>query len=290
MTIRDQLVSFVVPTKNAARTIDACLQSLGAQDHPHVEIIVVDNCSTDDSFAIATRRADLVARHGPERCAQRNYGARQARGAILVFADADMVLEPSVARECLEALTVDPGAGGAVLPEFSFGIGHFARCRALEKRLYVGDPRVEAARAFRRDAFDAVGGYDITLNAFEDWDLTDRVQAAGWHITRTYSRVWHDDGVVSPRRQFHKKHYYGSQGSGYLHRKPSHRRSLLRSSLWSHPRQLLAQPGLVPGLLWLKICEAGGVATGALAQRIRGTLIGWRSLDARRDGSAGSRR
>jgi glycosyltransferase involved in cell wall biosynthesis len=259
-----QLLSFVVPTKNAARTLDACLTSLINQDHPNIEIIVVDNQSTDDTVAIASRHAHQVTQHGPERSAQRNFGARLAHADVLVFIDADMVLEPAVARESLKALAEDSTFGGAVIPELSFGIGYFARCRALEKELYLHDDRAEAARAFRKEAFEAVGGYNTQLNAFEDWDLADRVRDAGWPITRTHARIWHDDGHVSPLRQFHKKRYYGSQSGQYLRQCHSpKRRPLIRSSLWRHPDRLLAQPWLIPGLLWLKTCEAAGIIAGA---------------------------
>ena len=186
-------------------------------------------------------------------------------GDVLVFVDADMVLEQHVARQCAAVLGSDASAGALVLPELSFGSGYFARCRALEKELYLGDDRVEAARAFRRAAFTDVGGYDPALNAFEDWDLADRVRARGWRISRIDARVWHDDGVVSPLQQFRKKRYYGSQSGRYLarHQTPRHRR-LVRTSLWRQPRRLLARPWLALGLVVLKLCEAAGIAAGGI--------------------------
>ena len=68
------LVSVVVPTRNNARTIRPCLQSVRDQTYPHVELIVVDNDSTDETFDVATELADVALTGGPERSAQRNLG------------------------------------------------------------------------------------------------------------------------------------------------------------------------------------------------------------------------
>jgi len=88
-------VTVVVPTRNAARTLAACLESLRAQTAP-CRTVVVDNGSTDGTVTIAEQGADVVLHAGPERSAQRNYGARTYPAAIVGFIDADMVLAPTV--------------------------------------------------------------------------------------------------------------------------------------------------------------------------------------------------
>ena len=264
MSDRSRTVSFVVPTKNAGRTLRACLESLRDQDHGATEIVVVDNGSSDDTVEIARSLADIVVLQGPERSAQRNAGARRARGDVLVFVDADMVLEPGIARECADTLQRDRSLGALVLPELSFGTGFLARCRGLEKELYLGDDRVEAARAFRREAFEGAHGYDEEMNAFEDWDLPDRVRAGGWRIGRVASRIWHDDGTISMIRQFRKKRYYGEQSGRYLarHHTPR-RRHLSRSRLLARPTKFVRRPHLTLGLAALKAAEFSGLAVGS---------------------------
>ena len=59
------LVSVVVPTRNNSRTIHACLASVRAQTHQHLELIVVDNHSTDDTREVAARYADVLDIAGP---------------------------------------------------------------------------------------------------------------------------------------------------------------------------------------------------------------------------------
>ena len=176
-------VSVVVPTKNAERTLARCLASLQRQTAPPLEVIVVDNFSTDATVAIAERCGTRVYRHGSERSEQRNCGTRLARGDCVLFVDADMYLQPGAVAASARAL-LDHDA--VVLPEASFGAGFWARCRALERRCYLGSS-LEAARGFRREVLTRLGGYDENLFAFEDWDLHNRCAAAGYRVGRAGS-------------------------------------------------------------------------------------------------------
>jgi len=268
-------VSFVVPTKNAARTIGACLRSLRQQHHPDVEIVLVDNHSTDRTAEIAHEYADRVIVAGPERCAQRNIGAAASHGEIVVFVDADMVLEPGIAAEAA-AMIGNGDLDALVLPEQAFGENFFARCRGLEKQLYLNDPTVEAARAFRRSLFDQVGGWDETLTAGEDWDLSDRMRCASARMGRTTGQVWHDEGTVKLFAQFKKKRYYGTWVAEFVSRGGASGH-LARTSLISQPKVLLSEPAKTVGLVALKCVEAAGLATGMasgkLQQRRHGVLV-----------------
>src|SRR5205823_2128946 len=129
-------ISVVVPTKNSASTLRPCLESIRRQSVP-IELIVVDNGSTDGTSEIARGMADIVLDAGPERTAQRNAGAARASGNALAFFDSDMVLERDVVEQSI-ALLADPlGPGALVVPERSFGKGYWAACRSLEKSLYT---------------------------------------------------------------------------------------------------------------------------------------------------------
>jgi glycosyltransferase involved in cell wall biosynthesis len=256
-------ISVVVPTRNSSRTLRACLSSARHQTLREVEIVVVDNGSTDDTASIAGELADIVLDHGPERSAQRNRGWRAARAELIVFIDSDMVLEPNLLAEAVSIMATDDSLRALVVPEVAFGDGFLASCRGLEKRLYLGDSDTEAARVFRRDALEAVGGYTESLTACEDWDLADRVHASGGGIGRTLARVRHDEGRVSLRRTFEKKRYYGRWLAVYLRmRTPDRRRRLVRSSLFRRPGALLRQPHLTAGLLVLKVTELAGLMLG----------------------------
>ena len=260
-------VSFVVPTKNSARTIANCLSSLQRQ-LGDVEIIVVDNNSSDGTAEIARRYADVVEIAGPERSAQRNIGARLATGDVVMFVDSDMTLEPNVASEISRTFDDESQLGALIVPERSFGEGFWSSCRVLEKSLYVGDDAVEAPRAFRQDVWAELGGWDETLTAAEDWDLADRTRALGVAIGRVDAWIWHDEGTLRLRGTFGKKRYYGRWIAQYLStHKSEGGRKLARTSLFNKPGVLARHPLQTSGMLLLKSVEAAGLAAGALDAR-----------------------
>lgn len=256
-------VSFVVPTRNSARTLHSCLGSLRAQTHPDVEIVVVDNGSSDGTPQIAARYADLVADAGPERSAQRNHGTAKSAGDVVVFIDSDMVLEPHVATSIVDRFTAAPRLGALVIPERSFGSGFLTQCRILEKDLYVGDAGVEAPRAFRRTVIESLGGWNEELTAAEDWDLADRTAAAGVPVGRIDAWIWHDEGHLQLRVTFAKKRYYGRWIDRYLQTQGgTGGRKFARTALLRQPGRLVRHPLLTTGLFVLKATEATGLVLG----------------------------
>src|SRR5712691_2010914 len=87
-------VSIIVPVYNGGRQLDQCLSAIQRSLYSNYELIVVDNGSTDDSVEIARKYgADIVYCPGPSGPgAARNAGASQARGEIVFFVDADVVI------------------------------------------------------------------------------------------------------------------------------------------------------------------------------------------------------
>jgi glycosyltransferase involved in cell wall biosynthesis len=261
----------VVPTRNSETTLERCLDSIRAQIDAPVKVVVVDNQSTDATPAIARAKADVCISAGPERSAQRNIGASEADGGWLLFVDADMLLEPAVCAEVAAAF-----AGGTadalVVPEYSIGRGYWAGCKALEKRLYLGDPHIEAARAFRSEIFAAVGGYDELLSAGEDWDLHERVLAKGGVVGRIEARIFHDEGSLTLSTMVRKKFYYGRTLGRYARNHPRSAASkLLRTALIRRPELLARDPVHAVGLILMKILEACAVLAGVAAARASGT-------------------
>ena len=90
-------ISVIVPVYNGALYLDRCLDALLASRYPDYELILVDDASTDGSGEIGRRKGATTIRlhsqSGP--AAARNVGARDARGAILLFIDADVVVQPT---------------------------------------------------------------------------------------------------------------------------------------------------------------------------------------------------
>jgi glycosyltransferase involved in cell wall biosynthesis len=267
-----ELVSVIVPTRNSADTLGECLRSIRSQSYEPIELIVVDNGSTDATPRIAAGLADEVLDAGPERSAQRNAGARASHGSYLVFIDSDMLLRPEVIRDCVAR--AEAGFDAVVIPETSFGEGFWARCKALERSCYLGDETIEAARFFRRESFLEVGGYDETIPyGPEDWDIHARVRAAGARIGRAEAMIDHDEGALALRELLARKYYYGKASERYIraHGTLAGRQlTVLRPAFRRHWRLLARHPLTAAAMLVMKACELGAGGAGLVVARVRG--------------------
>ena len=266
---KNSLVSVIVPTKNSSHTIDECLQSIKDQTYSNIEIMVIDNYSRDKTKEIAGKYGRVLLK-GPERSAQRNFGARRARGEYVFFVDSDMELTPRVVEECLGEIRLH-APGAVIVPEISVGVGFWARCKALEKRCYIGDDTIEAARFFKKEVFWKVGEYDEDLIAAEDWDLSQRIKKAGFAIGRISALVKHQEGRLGLTKTVKKKFGYGVTIGRYIkkHKKESKRQLILiRPAFLRNYTRLLKNPITTVGLIVMKTCEfiagTAGFAVGKI--------------------------
>jgi glycosyltransferase involved in cell wall biosynthesis len=274
MKMTNPLVSVIVPTKNSAATLEACLESIKEQTYCPIELIVVDNHSSDATQDIAKQFTDKVFVKGPERCAQRNYGASKASGPYLLMIDSDMELNRRVVKACTDEVLGDPAVKGVIIPEESSGVGFWSKCKKLERSFYLGVPWIEAARFFNRVAYEAVDGYSEALVSGEDWDLSKRIEEVG-NIARIREVIRHNDGHVSLWGTLKKKYYYAQHARAYLARNPE--KSKLFSQLGpiqryklflSEPSKLLAHPCLGLAMLIMKTAE---FASGGLGYALSGS-------------------
>ena len=175
--MNSERVSVVITTRNESRNIGNCLESIKAQSYPPelVEIIVVDNASTDDTKAIAAKYTDKILDKGPERSAQRNFGFTQASGELFMFLDADMILSATVIERSVAKLRRD-GLCALYIPEIVLGKGFFPTVRRFERSFYDGTV-IDCVRIFTREAFEATGGFDESLTGPEDWDFDKLIRA-----------------------------------------------------------------------------------------------------------------
>jgi glycosyltransferase involved in cell wall biosynthesis len=259
-----ELVSIIVTTHNSGRTLEACLTSARRQDYGLVELIIVDNESSDDTLRIAAIFADRVLQAGPERCAQRNAGMKAAYVEYILVLDADMVLDSNVVSAALAA-----SAGGrraVVVPEISFGEGFWSACKTFERSFYQSDPIVSAARFFPRDVALEIGGYDEELVAFEDWDISMRI-GARLPLAFANAIIHHDEGRQSLLSLFAKKRYYGKWLPMFVHkhgREAFRRINPVRRSLFQGVGRLMRRPVLGLGVVLVKAVEMTGGLWGAL--------------------------
>ncbi|MCX6000372.1 MAG: glycosyltransferase [Chloroflexi bacterium] len=207
------LVSVVVTTKNEEKNIGNCLQSIKDQTYPSLEIIVVDNDSSDQTKDVARRYTDRVYDKGPERSAQRNFGVARATGKYVLYLDADMILSREVVAECVHQCGTE-GSVASYIPERVVGQGFWIRVRDFERSFYDASC-IDAVRFVRRDKFLEVGGFDEQLSGPEDWDFDRRIRASG-DCTIVRSALYHNEGAFNLRTYLAKKGYYTTSLDQYI--------------------------------------------------------------------------
>jgi glycosyltransferase involved in cell wall biosynthesis len=176
MTAGLPLVSVIVPAYNAERTLEETLRSAAAQTHAPLEIVIVDDGSTDAtrdvarSFCAAEPRARLIEQENRGVAAARNVGIRASRGAYLAPLDADDIWHPTkIARQVGVALAA-PEPPGFVYCWFrtidarshATGCGEawIVRGHALDRLAYRNVVGNGSGLLLSRAAVDDVGGYD----------------------------------------------------------------------------------------------------------------------------------
>ncbi|MET7294986.1 glycosyltransferase family A protein [Streptomyces griseoloalbus] len=184
----EPLVSVVVPMYNDRRTIDLCLNSVRAQTYPRLEVIVVDDSSTDDSAALAAQHPVTLVRAerngGPG--ATRNLGVRHASGDIVFFLDADVTMHPEAIAQAVALFEENPSYGavfGIPDKEPLFDEGLVCDYRILQYHYWRKSAEglvsggYYALGAVRRSAFLKAGWFNPALRQTEEIDHAERLAA-----------------------------------------------------------------------------------------------------------------
>ncbi|MDR7521381.1 MAG: glycosyltransferase [Armatimonadota bacterium] len=189
---RSPLVSVIMPVYNAAETIEEAVQSLLQQTYSDLEIIVVDDGSTDASISLIERYHDPRIRIvRQEHCGivrTRNTGCAQARGTYLAVMDSDDVAHEGRIAAQVKFLERQPDVG--LLGTHARFVHDDGRewlftppveDRALRRYLLWDNPFVHSSVMFRRQAFEETGGYTEGIVANEDYRLWIRM-ARNWRL------------------------------------------------------------------------------------------------------------
>ena len=214
-------VSVIIPTRDRGGYLVEAVRSALLAPQPPAEIIVVDAGSTDGSLeAVAGLGGGVRTIRGAFRnvAVSRNAGAAEATGDYLGFLDSDDLLLPGKTTCLVDALAADPRSAlvqgrprSSVRTASPCRSRPPPRTRRFSRRSSVGTSygalagfcaMFTSATLIRKEAFESVGGYDESLDAYEDWDLYLRL-ALDWRLTYANCpaaryRIW--SGNVGWRR------------------------------------------------------------------------------------------
>jgi glycosyltransferase involved in cell wall biosynthesis len=191
-------ISVIIPVYNGAAYLNSCLQAVAASDYRSYECIVVDDGSTDATRTIAAefpmpiQIVDIF--DGPRGPAYaRNRGVEAARGAILFFLDADIVLSPQALRRVANLFQerTDVAAVFGSYDSRPAAAGVVSRYRNLLHHFVHQNGNREASTfwagcgAIRRSVFEKIGGFDdkrFSRPSIEDIELGYRLRQCGYRI------------------------------------------------------------------------------------------------------------
>lgn len=189
-------ISVIIPVYNGSKFLPRCLDAVLASSYRSYEVIVVDDCSTDDSARIAVGKGARVLttekrQSGP--AAARNLAARVAQGDVLMFVDADVVVEPETLGRVAERFERQPEISALFgsyddepaeknfLSQYKNLQHHFVHQRSSSEAQTFWS----GLGAVRRDVFLSHGGFDcakFAVPSIEDIDLGFRIRRAGQRI------------------------------------------------------------------------------------------------------------
>jgi N-acetylglucosaminyl-diphospho-decaprenol L-rhamnosyltransferase len=280
-------IDVVVVAYNRYELTESCLRHLRAQTLEH-HVIVVDNGSTDDTRARVRAEWPAVQleqfddnRGFPEAC---NRGVAVGSGEIVVLLNNDVDCRPDLVERLVEPLQ-DPTVGSVASLMLQPGGETIDSVGLAADAVLAGFPRLQGlptarandlapvlmgpagtAAAYRRSAWEEVGGLDETIVAYmEDFDLALRLRMAGWRSLAAPDAVGVHLGSATNGHRSAWQRRQGGFGRGYLLR----RYGLLRRR--TAARALLTETVVVLGDLWISRDLAA----------LRGRLAGWRAGRAR---------
>jgi glycosyltransferase involved in cell wall biosynthesis len=227
------LVSVVLPTYNRLQSVGKAIQSVLQQTYASLELLVVDDASTDGTEQLVRQLGDArisYLRHENNRggSAARNTGVAASRGSLIAFQDSDDEWLPHKLERQVESLRQAGEMTGVVycpyrrnFPDGSSEIHPVDPAsaprgeihRALLRSNFVGTPTIVA----RRSCCESVGGFDETLERFQDWDWMIRA-SRDWHVAFVEEPLvlagfaddnisgGHDEALVAAERRLVEKH------------------------------------------------------------------------------------
>ncbi len=178
------LVSVIIPAYNKAEYTRRCVESVLAQSYQHIEVIVVDDGSVDNTASVMKsfgERIRYVLKKNGGACSARNEGIRQARGEFLAFLDCDDLYEISKIEQSITCLVQQPAYGfvhtdAYFCDQHDVVVGQYKHPLRLQQghianQLVMGNFICNSTVVVRRQALDQAGYFDETIFPPADWDM-----------------------------------------------------------------------------------------------------------------------
>jgi len=255
-----ELVSVVIPCYNSGATLAKTIASVQSQTWAHIELIVVDDGSSDEhtvKLLNALRGVRLIRQRNSGLPAARNAGFLNANGTYFLPLDADDWIEPDTIERLLLGLKSDANTHFA----YSY-IQLEGEARGILKKSYnffeqLFLNQIPYCILMPRSVWEAVGGYDESMrHGYEDWEFNIRLGASGYfgHVVQyphLHYRVASSGMLMSKSNQIHCLLWLEIQGR---HKNVFYFRNLIR--LWKVWRPKTSKYPLLLYFFWFFLCRA----------------------------------
>ena len=260
------MISVIIPAYNAADTIVDCLEAFELQDYKDFdfEVIIVDDGSTDDSrkkaldfFAKSDIKGVVITQKNQGPATARNYGAREAKGEILLFTDADCIVDRHWIKNMVEPFKDEKvvGVSGTYRTlNKDKVIARYVGYEILTRHeKMAGEDRIDwigtFSAGYRKDIFLRFGGFDENYPAAsgEDPELSFRIAEAGYKLVfskKAYVYHRHPDSLIKYLKQKYSRGYWRVR----LYK--VHKKKMVKDSYT--PRALIPQTAFT-GLVFLTL-------------------------------------
>lgn len=181
--MKDPLISVVIPVYNEEKYLDACLTSLLSQSYKKVELLLIDDGSSDNSLTIAKKYPLTILKQshkGPG--AARNKGIKTAKGEIIILADADMRYDKNYIKHLIDPIITGKAIGTFITEEYVANPENiWSRCWSINAGL-PSDRRLPVDYSDTENAFRAilkkyaVAGYDEKEGYTDDSSLSKKIK------------------------------------------------------------------------------------------------------------------
>jgi len=267
----DALVSVIVPTKNSAKFLENCLLSIKNQTYKNIELIVVDNNSTDKTKEIAKKYTDKVFNFGPERSAQVNFGVGQAGGEYFYKVDSDFILDTKVIEECIDKM--NNGFDAVVVhnsPDVS--VSWIAKVRKFEVDMYKYDITHSSARFFKKEIYQSINGFNENITAGEDYDFQNRLNLGGYKTGFIEAEALHLGEPTNFCKHMKKYYDYGKDFVNYKkenNNESKEQLSFVRKVYLKNWKKFIQHPLLGIGFVVYNFFKFGFGGAGYIVEEIK---------------------
>jgi len=271
--LSEPLISVVIPTYNSEKTLAKCLESIKNQTYKNVEVIIVDKNSTDRTVEIAKQfDCKVYIINAKERSEQVNYGVRKAKGKYIYRVDSDFIVEPKVIEEAVRRCENESYAAICVHNTSDPTVSFWSKVRKFERDCYKNDELNVAARFFKKEVFEAIGGFNESLVAGEDYDFHNRLLEKGIKVGRIQAQEIHIGEPKSLWEIARKHYYYGKTIEEFIKTNPQKgikQLSPIRLAFIKHWKEFARHPILTLGFIVYQAVRYFSAGLGFLVSKVR---------------------